>query len=824
MRVQDQSGACASNPASSVSLDCIEPRALSLRRLAFPRFPPPSRDWPPRGRSPLFGGSALACLAVLALGLASVAHAQAPASPVVKGNVDERKVGTYVLPDPLTLQSGAPVTDAPTWAHQRRAEVLELFRAHQFGRTPTTVVPMKTDTWEAGVASFGGLAKRAQTRLTFPGHAGGPTVRVVIYTPAAAQGPVPVLLHIGFSPNVLVFDDPGVEEGMAWNVREKKRVPDRQATLLAGFDPKPFLEMGLAVAHVYYGDIEPDFDGGAGFGVRSLFGPQGGDREPDEWGAIGAWGWGLSRVVDYLSSEPAIDASKIALSGASRLGKTTMWAAAQEPRVALVMPVISGEGGGALSRRDYGETIAAITDSARYHYWFAPRYRTYADRVGELPVDSHMLLSLIAPRPMLLVTGEIDTWSDPRGEFLAAQAAAPVYALYGKAGPGPVQPPAETPPTGDLAVYMHKDGHKLLPGDLVVMADFMARQFAGAPAKSDPAAANAVRKANRNMPTAWWAGVKDRPDAWFAGPEAKVMADNILSWQDPATGGWPLMNTVGEPNIGDPAAIGPWGTRAALIKATVNEMRFLARVQQVRPDTAHVQAIDRGLGFILAAQYPSGGWPHSWPVFVNAYDHQATFKDDEMVDLMTLLREVATAPGFRGLPSQRRAAAQAAFDRGLDFILKSQIRVDGKLTAWCAQHDEVNYEPRPARKFEPVSISGGESAGVLLLLMSLERPSPAVEAAIRAGAAWYRQVQIKGVRVDYADGDRIVRQDPTAPPLWARFYEIGTNRPIFAGRDGVIRYQLAQIEKERRGGYGWYGDWGGAVQVRYAEWARTHGD
>lgn len=757
-----------------------------------------------------FGGLVLA----LCLGVSPVcAQAIAP-----KGNVDESKVGTYVLPDPLTLQSGAPVGDAATWARQRRGEVLELFRAHQFGRTPTTYVPMKTDAWETGVASFGGLAKRTQARLTFAGHA-EPTIRVVLYTPAAAKGPVPVLLHIGFSPNVLVFDDPGIEEGFGWNVREKKRVPGRQATLLAGFDPKPFLERGLAVAHVYYGDIEPDFDGSAALGVRTLFGAQTG---PDAWGAIGAWSWGLSRVVDYLAGDTAIDARKIALSGASRLGKTTLWAAAQEPRIALVMPVISGEGGAALSRRDYGETIAAITDPSRYGYWFAPRYRTYADRVKDLPVDSHMLLSLIAPRPMLLVTGDTDTWSDPRGEYLAARAARPVYGLYGKAGVGEVQPAAETAPTGDLAFYMHKGGHALLPGDLLVMADFMARQFAEAPPPTgDPvAAANAARKANRNMPSAWWTAAKAKPEAWYAGPEARRMADNILSWQNPISGGWPLMNTVGEPNIGDPAAVGPWGRRAALIKATVNEMRFLARMQKARPDPTYIQAIDRGLGFILAAQYPTGGWPHSWPVFVNAYDHQATFNDDEMVDLMTLLREVATAPDFQVLPAQRRAAAQAAFDRALDFILKTQIGS----TAWAQQYDEVTLVPRPARAFEPVAISGSESAGVLMLLMSLDKPGPAVKAAIRAGAAWYRSVQITGVRVEYGNGDRVVREDPTAPPLWARFYEIGTNRPIFAGRDGVIRYRLAEVEKERRGGYGWYGDWGAAVLARYAEWARTHGD
>lgn len=768
--------------------------------------------------------AAAIAVALLMSSPSTVGAQTAPAAP--GGNTDEALVGAYRLPAPLTSDDGTTVSDAAAWTGQRRREVLAAFEAHQFGRTPSDYVPMTVETFEAGGSGLDGLARRKQVRLRFREDGSGPAIRVVLYLPADPAGPVPVLLHLGFSPNVLVFDEPGMDEGMAWNVRERRPVPDRQATLLAGFDARPFLARGIAVAHVYYGDIEPDFDGGAAFGVRTLFDPSPEPRQSDAWGAIGAWSWGLSRVADFLSSEPSIDARRIGLSGASRLGKTTLWAAAQDPRFSLVMPLISGEGGAALSRRNYGETIAAITDPARYDYWFAPRYQTYATRVGDLPVDSHMLLSLIAPRPMLLVTGDTDTWSDPRGEYLAARAAAPVYALFGKSGVPGVQPPPETAPAGDLlAFYSHVGGHTLLPGDLTVMAEFMSRQFAPPVprASADPVAtANAARAANRNRPTAWWAEISTRPNDWFVGPEAERMAQNILSWQDRVSGGWPLMNTTAEPNIGDPTAVGPWGTRAALIKATVNEMRFLARIHAGRPDDGrYLTAVDRGLGFILDAQYPSGGWPHSWPVFANPYDHQATFNDDEMVDLMTLLREVAATPAFEALPTERRAEAQAAFDRGVDFILKSQIRADGVLTAWCAQHDEATYAPRPARAFEPASISGGESAGVLMLLMSLEDPSPEVIAAIEAGVAWYRSVAIQGIRVEAANGDRVVVADASAPPLWARFYEIGTNRPIFAGRDGVIRYDLAEVEKERRGGYAWYGAWGAPVLDRYAAWSRT---
>jgi PelA/Pel-15E family pectate lyase len=746
-------------------------------------------------------GCALLALAALAAG----AQAQTGQGGKQVTNIDESKVGSYVLPEVLRLADGRTVKDAETWNRERRPEVLRLFAEHQFGVTPAIGIRPAIEVVERDGTGQDGLARRTQVRLVVGEGPQAKKIRVVLYTPAAAKGPVPVLLHIGFSPNVLVFDEPGIDEGMAWDGRNKKPVPDRQALNLAGFDAKPFIEKGFAVAHVYYGDIEPDFAGGAKFGVRSVIGGVGDPRRPDEWGAIGAWAWGLSRIVDWLQTEQRlIDGNKIALSGASRLGKATLWAAAQDPRFTLVLPLISGESGAAISRRNFGETVADIASPERYHYWFAPRYQSYGADVSKLPVDGHMLLALIAPRPMLLVNGDEDTWSDWHGERVAADAARPVYALFGA--------------QDRLQIFTHKGGHKVLPEDLAAMAAFMGRQF------GDPAvlAANAARKANPNRPIAWWPAMATRADSWFAGPEAHTIADNILSWQDPKAGGWPLMNTTREPNRGDPAQAGPWGTRAALIKATVNEMRFLARANAAKPDPRYVAAIERGLDYILGAQYPTGGFPHSWPVFTNAYDHQATFNDDEIVDLMELLREVAVRPEFRVLSEPRRQAAQAAFDRGLDFILETQIRAGGELTGWAQQYDEKTLEPRGARAFEPVAISGGESAGVLLLLMSIERPSAAVRRAIEAGVDWYRKVQIRGIRVETTGDDRIVRPDPAAPPVWARYYQIGTNRPIFVGRDGVIRFVLSEVEQERRGGYAWYGDWGAEVLTRYAEWIKQH--
>jgi pectate lyase len=231
-----------------------------------------------------------------------------------------------------------------------------------------------------------------------------------------------------------------------------------------------------------------------------------------------------------------------------------------------------------------------------------------------------------------------------------------------------------------------------------------------------------------------------------------------------------------------------------------------------------VNAIDH----ILHAQYATGGWPQLDPPGKN-YHRYITFNDDVMINLMELLREVGSSDRFALVDDARRQKARAAFDAGVACILKCQIVVDGKKTVWCAQHDETTLEPRPARTFEPASLSGSESAGILILLMSLEQPSPEVVAAVEAGARWFEVVKITGVRQSRIDGDKVITADPAAPPLWARFYEIRTNRPIFCSRDGVVRYSMAEISAERRNGYGWYGDRGARMLRRYAKWAIENG-
>ena len=325
------------------------------------------------------------------------------------------------------------------------------------------------------------------------------------------------------------------------------------------------------------------------------------------------------------------------------------------------------------------------------------------------------------------------------------------------------------------------------------------------------AAATTASAADR----ASWGAYARQPDAWYRGPEGLRFAGNIRSHQSPR-GDWPKnVDNSAEPHHGDPAKIvGTFDNGA-----TVGELRFLARAFRATNDMNDRDAFIKGFDHIMAAQYPTGGWPQSSPPG-KGYHRHITFNDNTMVNLMTLVRDVASGDDFRFVDPTRHAAARRAFDAGVACILKCQVVVNGTLTVWCAQHDEITLEPRPARTFEPVSLSGAESADILLLLMSLDGPSPEVVRAVEAGARWFEKVKLTGIREIKVDGDKRIASDSAAPPLWARFYEIPSLRPIFSGRNSVIKYDIAQIEPERRNGYAWYGGWGAKVAVTYGQWAR----
>lgn len=372
-------------------------------------------------------------------------------------NYDEAKVSAYKLPDPLVLANGQPVTDAATWFKQRRPEILKFYQTEIYGRIPAHTPHVSWQVQKTESNARDGTATVRTIVGAMSDSADGPKMRVILYTPAKAEKPVPVLLNITF----------GGGSG-----RGPARPP-------GGFDLiAELLDKGWGYATLGYGDIQPDRADRWKEGVIGLSLKPGQARpEPDEWGTIGAWSWGISRVIDYFESDKSVNAKQIAITGASRLGKTVLWAGAQDERVAAVCSIVSGEMGAALIRRDWGETL---DDMAQNFPWqFAGNLQKWVGKWNELPVDQHLLIALCAPRPVYVNGGLTDQWSDPKGEALAMIAAGPVYRLLGAKDLGISEvPPLDKPiAAGSLAFHYHSRGHTAVPADWKTFLEFAERHF-----------------------------------------------------------------------------------------------------------------------------------------------------------------------------------------------------------------------------------------------------------------------------------------------------------------------------------------------------------
>lgn len=321
-----------------------------------------------------------------------------------------------------------------------------------------------------------------------------------------------------------------------------------------------------------------------------------------------------------------------------------------------------------------------------------------------------------------------------------------------------------------------------------------------------------------------WGGevLRQAPD-WYASAEARALADSVLLHQSPE-GGWPKNTPL---NVAPEVAPVEAGVKNTFDnEATTLPMAFLARVIHAEGGVTYRAAFERGLNYTLAAQYPNGGWPQFYPLREGYYSH-ITFNDDAMVRVMTLLQGVASGAGpYDFVSPADRARAAEAVSRGLEVILATQIRQDGVLTVWCAQHDERTLEPAWARRYEPPSLSGSESVGLTRYLMSIENPSPQIIAAVEGAVAWFEANAIQGARIENftaSDGQPDVRlvREPSASRVWARFYELGTNRPIFMGRESVVRYDFTEIERERRTGYRYFGAFAETLLTQdYPAWRR----
>jgi hypothetical protein len=352
-----------------------------------------------------------------------------------ESNFDEAKVGEYTLPDPLKLANGERVTSAEMWTKQRRPELVKIFEENMYGRVPDPPKGMKFHV--KTTPALNGNAIRKEVTIAFPGHEDGPSLHVLVYLPAHDSKPVPLFLGLNFSGNAAA-EDPA-KDAAHW----------------------PFAKLvhhGYALATMWTGDMAPDNDKTLHSGVYSLFYKPGQtERAPDDWGAIAAWGWGLSRALDYFETDAAVDAKRVAVIGHSRNGKAAVWAGARDTRFAMVVSNESGEGGAALSRRNFGETVRDLNSS--FPHWFCKNYRKYDGRADESPVDSNLLLSLIAPRPLYVASAQGDLWSDPKGEFLGALGAGPVYRLLGAKGlPSPQFPGAEHPAIDSSVGYHMRTG------------------------------------------------------------------------------------------------------------------------------------------------------------------------------------------------------------------------------------------------------------------------------------------------------------------------------------------------------------------------------
>ena len=382
-------------------------------------------------------------LIVLIPHFAAVSQDKKPLPRTAAGQYDESKVPQYFLPNPLVLSNGRRVTDTSTWNTMRRQEILGMFETNVYGKA---AVGRPDDMhWETTAVDSNALNDSAISKkvtIYFSKKNARPKLHVTIILPKTGK-PVPVFLVSTWGPNAKLL----IRNGFG----------------LVTYDAR---------------EIEPDNkDSAYAYGIRKFFDPP--DRtEPsaDEWGTIAAWSWTARRVMDYVETDAGIDARKVCILGFSRFGKAAVWAGALDQRFAIVLSCESGCGGATLVRRGYGETVKLI--NGQFPHWFDGNFKNFNDRPENLPVDWHMLIALMAPRPVYVSTAEQDVWGDPRGSFLAAKAAEPVYALFGETGLGVSDmPPVETPVGNFIGYHMRRGKHGITDYDTEKFLDFARRHF-----------------------------------------------------------------------------------------------------------------------------------------------------------------------------------------------------------------------------------------------------------------------------------------------------------------------------------------------------------
>jgi len=386
------------------------------------------------------------------------------------------------LPDPLVMLGGQRVASQEDWFNKRRPELKELFQYYMYGYAPPAPKEIRTKTERVESKYFGGKATKKEVTIAFD-PPGSPQIHLLLVAPNNRQAPAPVFVGLNFCGNHQLVDDPSVALPEAWArstcpgcTKDGVSTDAGRGKQIDTWSLEQSIDRGYAVATFYYGDIDPDKNDMTD-GVHPCF-LKPGQKElgPHDWGAIAAWAWGVSRAVDYLVTDPDLDAKKIAVMGHSRLGKTALLAAALDERIALAIPHQAGCGGTAPSRSATGESVERINTS--FPHWFNDTFPLFNKQVERLPFDQHCLVALVAPRPVLYTNAVEDTWANPAGQFEMLKAANPVYELLGCEGlTAKEMPPNETLVSSTLGYYIRPGKHSTTPGDWKIFLDFADKHF-----------------------------------------------------------------------------------------------------------------------------------------------------------------------------------------------------------------------------------------------------------------------------------------------------------------------------------------------------------
>ncbi|MCK5692353.1 MAG: heparinase II/III family protein [Bacteroidales bacterium] len=399
------------------------------------------------------------------------------------------------LPELLKSEAGLSIESSAHWEKIRRNELLELFEKNVYGRIPEFDLSINHRLVFEDREAMQGTAIQKEVVLEVCSGDDTLEIGMLIFLPKDQSAAVPLFLGLNFNGNHTTHPDPRISLTKSWvrnnsslGITDNRVTEASRGASSSRWSVDLILSRGYGLATIYYGDIDPDFDDGFRNGIHGLVDPEASKREPDSWGSIAAWAWGLSRAMDYFETDVEIDHKRVALMGHSRLGKTSLWAGASDERFAMVVSNNSGCGGAALSRRPYGERVSNINTS--FPHWFASRFHDYNDNEGALPVDQHMLMALVAPRPLYVASAQKDDWADQRGEYLSMVYASEAYKLYDPGISLSFEMPGVDQPVGSglLGYHIRSGKHDVLAYDWEQYLDLADRHMnsSGSPEYENP--------------------------------------------------------------------------------------------------------------------------------------------------------------------------------------------------------------------------------------------------------------------------------------------------------------------------------------------------